>query len=99
MEQVQFALPVRGFGVTSRRDAWWRQPLLVALGLGSAIAYMTWAAFQGAYYEHSISRPCILQSCLATRYMRGLVTGRTGGPAPCRSRQRFSFSGPRPAFD
>ena len=52
MEQVQFALPVRGFGVTSRRDAWWRQPLLVALGLGSAIAYMTWAAFQGAYYEH-----------------------------------------------
>lgn len=52
MNQVQFALPVRRFGETSRRDAWWTQPLAVALGLGIAIAYMTWAAFQGTHYAH-----------------------------------------------
>jgi hypothetical protein len=52
MNQVQFALPVRRFGATSRRDAWWTQPLVVAVGLGIAVAYMTWAAFQGAYYAH-----------------------------------------------
>ncbi|MBA2564639.1 MAG: succinate dehydrogenase [Gemmatimonadetes bacterium] len=38
-------------GATSRLDAWWLQPLLVALGLGAFGAYSTWAAFQGANYE------------------------------------------------
>ena len=45
MEQVQVTLPVRRFGETSRRDAWWVQPVAVVAGLGTAIAYMTWAAF------------------------------------------------------
>jgi hypothetical protein len=41
----------RRFGATSRRDAWWVQPLLVVLGLGGFGAYSTWAAFQGRNYE------------------------------------------------
>ena len=52
MEQVQVTLPVRRFGETSRRDAWWVQPVAVVAGLGTAIAYTTWAAFQGEYYAH-----------------------------------------------
>jgi len=38
------------FGETMRRDVWWLQPLLVALGLGTFIAYSTWAAFQAEHY-------------------------------------------------
>ena len=33
-----------------RPDIWWRQPLLVFLGLSAFIVYSTWAAFQGAHY-------------------------------------------------
>ncbi|HWP41756.1 MAG TPA: succinate dehydrogenase [Blastocatellia bacterium] len=36
----------RRFGETSRRDAWWRQPLAVFLGLSAFIIYATWAMFQ-----------------------------------------------------
>ena len=38
------------FGQTSRRDQWWREPLLVFLGLGAFLCYANWAAFQGKYY-------------------------------------------------
>src|SRR5437016_5406158 len=41
---------VRRFGETSRRDAWWIQPLLVFLGLSAFLVYATWAAFQGDHY-------------------------------------------------
>jgi hypothetical protein len=41
----------RRFGATARRDAWWVQPLLVAIGLGSFVVYSTWAAFQDAHYR------------------------------------------------
>jgi hypothetical protein len=40
------------FGQTARRDAWWVQPAATFLGLFGFIVYATWAAFQGAYYEH-----------------------------------------------
>lgn len=40
----------RGFGETSRRDAWWAAPLGVFIGLSAFIVYATWAAFQGKYY-------------------------------------------------
>ena len=40
----------RGFGRTSRQDAWWLQPLVVFLGLSAFIVYSTWAAFQGTDY-------------------------------------------------
>lgn len=44
------ALRRRAFGETSRRDAWWVQPLAVFLGLSGFIVYTTWAAFQGEHY-------------------------------------------------
>jgi hypothetical protein len=34
-----------------RRDAWWLQPLLTFLTLGTFIIYSTWAAFQGEHYH------------------------------------------------
>jgi hypothetical protein len=44
-------LPRRGLGETSRRDAWWLQPLVVFLGFSTFIVYSTWAAFQGKNYS------------------------------------------------
>ena len=40
-----------GLGVTQRKDAWWLQPVAVAIGLGSFGIYSTWAAFQGTNYQ------------------------------------------------
>ncbi len=40
----------RGFGQTSRRDAWWAQPLAVFIVLTSFVVYATWAAFQNKFY-------------------------------------------------
>ena len=45
-------LPPRSFGETMRRDAWWIQPLLVFIGLGTFIVYSTWAAFQGDHFRY-----------------------------------------------
>jgi len=50
MTSITPSVTRRGFGVTSRRDAWWCKPLLVFLGLSAFIAYSTWAAFQNAHY-------------------------------------------------
>lgn len=41
----------QGFAVTARRDAWWAEPLAVALGLGLFGLYATWAALQGTHYR------------------------------------------------
>jgi hypothetical protein len=41
----------RGFGATSRIDAWWLKPTLVFLGLGGFVVYSTWAALQNAHFE------------------------------------------------
>ncbi len=41
----------RGFGATSRPDAWWVKPLFVFLGLAAFVVYSTWAAFQGDHYR------------------------------------------------
>jgi hypothetical protein len=51
MAQAVWTLVPRKFGETSRRDAWWVQPLFVFLGLSGFIVYATWAAFQGTHYE------------------------------------------------
>ncbi len=40
----------RRFGQTMRRDAWWVQPLVVFIILGSFLVYATWAAFQNEYF-------------------------------------------------
>src|SRR3990172_6743013 len=45
------AVERRGFGVTLRRDAWWLEPAMVAVGLGLFGVYATWAAWQGNNYE------------------------------------------------
>ena len=42
--------PIRA-GQTSRKDLWWVQPLAVFLGLGTFVAYSTWAALQGVDYH------------------------------------------------
>jgi hypothetical protein len=44
------SLPLRRFGHTARRDAWWVQPVAVCFGLSLFIVYATWAAFQGDHY-------------------------------------------------
>jgi hypothetical protein len=41
----------RGFGQTSRNDAWWLQPAVVFTVLSAFVVYATWAAFQGAHYS------------------------------------------------
>ena len=47
---VPVVLVRRRFGETTRRDAWWIQPLVVFLGLSAFVVYATWAAFQGDHY-------------------------------------------------
>ncbi len=39
-----------GFGQTTRRDAWWVQPLVVFIVITSFLVYATWAAFQNEFY-------------------------------------------------
>ncbi len=51
MTQLAAPLARRGFGQTSRRDAWWIQPAIVFIVLSAFVVYATWAAFQGAYYS------------------------------------------------
>src|SRR5918993_5227841 len=51
MAQAAWPLVERRFGRTSRRDAWWVQPLMTFLGLSAFVVYSTWAAFQGNHYE------------------------------------------------
>jgi hypothetical protein len=52
MEVIPVKVVPRGFGETSRRDAWWVVPVAVFLGLGGFVVYATWAAFQGEYYTY-----------------------------------------------
>ena len=52
MAQTVIRLQQRGFGETMRRDAWWAQPLLTFVVLGSFVVYATWAALQGNHYEY-----------------------------------------------
>jgi hypothetical protein len=50
MSELAASLSRRGFGETTRRDAWWLAPLLVFLALGSFVVYATWAALQAEHY-------------------------------------------------
>jgi hypothetical protein len=52
MQVIPVADVSRGFGSTSRRDAWWVAPLCVFLGLSTFVVYSTWAAFQNAHYAY-----------------------------------------------
>ena len=50
MIQSNLSGTVIRFGQTSRKDAWWVQPLLVLIVLTAFVVYATWAAFQGEHY-------------------------------------------------
>ncbi|MBM3772369.1 MAG: succinate dehydrogenase [Acidimicrobiia bacterium] len=52
VKAVPVTIVPRRFGETSRRDAWWVEPLLVFLVFGSFVVYATWAAFQNAHYTY-----------------------------------------------
>ena len=51
MQVIPVQTVQRGFGQTSRRDAWWAVPVGVFLGLSGFVAYTTWAMFQGQHFE------------------------------------------------
>ncbi|MGH7898007.1 MAG: succinate dehydrogenase [Candidatus Binatia bacterium] len=51
MATAGVSLAPRGFAATTRRDAWWLQPLAVILGFGAFIVYTTWAGIQAEYYH------------------------------------------------
>jgi hypothetical protein len=51
MTSAEATLTRRSFGQTMRKDAWWAQPSLMALGFVAFIVYSTWAAFQNAHYH------------------------------------------------
>jgi hypothetical protein len=51
-EAAQQPVKARAFGLTSRRDVWWAQPLIVFFGLSAFVVYATWAAFQGDSYTY-----------------------------------------------
>ena len=53
MPSLDVPLTKAGFGQTARRDAWWREPLLVFLGYMIFIVYATWACAQGANYLYT----------------------------------------------
>ena len=44
----------KGLFPTARTDFWWMQPLTVFMGRGTAVLYMTWAAFQGTNYYYDV---------------------------------------------
>lgn len=46
------APPPRSFGETTRKDAWWAQPLAVFTLLSAFVVYATWAAFQNGHYTY-----------------------------------------------
>lgn len=52
MQVIPVSAVHRGFGTTSRRDAWWAAPLAVFTALSVFVVYATWAAFQNAHYTY-----------------------------------------------
>jgi uncharacterized membrane protein (DUF485 family) len=52
MTTVPLRVVPRGFGQTTRRDAWWAVPAVVFTILSAFVVYATWAAFQGQHYTY-----------------------------------------------
>ena len=52
MTTVPVRVVPRGFGQTTRRDAWWAVPAVVFTLLSAFVVYATWAAFQGQHYTY-----------------------------------------------
>jgi len=53
MSSIDVPLTKRGFGVTSRKDNWWVEPLVVFLGYMSFVVYATWAGMAGNNYLYT----------------------------------------------
>ena len=51
MAESRIATGHGGFGITSRRDAWWLELIPVVLVLGAFSIYATWRTFENGYYE------------------------------------------------
>jgi hypothetical protein len=51
MNQTKSALAPQKPLSTERRDIWWLEPALVAIGFGLFIIYATWRAFENNFYE------------------------------------------------
>ncbi len=51
MEQTKSLDQHAVFGKTSRKDAWWIEPVLVGLGFAAFIIYATYRAFENNYFE------------------------------------------------
>ena len=51
-QRVDVPLERLSFGETRRRDAWWLKPLVIFVVLTGFVVYVTWAAFQNAYYAY-----------------------------------------------
>src|ERR671931_212162 len=51
MHEATVRVTRRRIGETTRKDAWWVQPLVVFLALSAFIVYVTWAALQGEHYS------------------------------------------------
>jgi hypothetical protein len=75
--EVRFATRPPIAAPTLRKDAWWAQPLTVALVLLSFIVYSTWAALQNGYYYappylSPFYSPCVSASCVHSTFGYGL---------------------------
>lgn len=53
MEQAKSLSQHAVFGKTSRKDAWWVEPLLVGIGFAIFIVYATFRAFENNFFEIS----------------------------------------------
>ncbi|HEY9684661.1 MAG TPA: hypothetical protein V6C86_23975 [Oculatellaceae cyanobacterium] len=52
MQEVQTSTKQKAHqGLTTRKDTWWLEPLLVAVGFAGFIIYGTFRAFENAHYE------------------------------------------------
>jgi hypothetical protein len=60
------ATPPGAGGRTERRDAWWLQPLVVAVVLGTFGVYALWAALQNDFYYAAPYLSPFYSPCLAT---------------------------------
>jgi hypothetical protein len=51
MSSIDVPLRKGGFGTTMRRDAWWKEPLLVWIGYAIFVIYANYAILQNGFYE------------------------------------------------
>ena len=53
MSEAKTAKPVSHPEMTTRKDNWWLEPLLIATGFTAFIIYATYRVFENGLYEHN----------------------------------------------